>query len=69
MNCLVGMDLFVAVVLAVLVLAGCAAPIRPALNDRFPDYCDVTQPDRDGQGGYTRGQFPCKLSHHEGGKP
>jgi hypothetical protein len=42
-----------------LLVAGCAS--------RYPDNCDVKQPDREGPG-YTVGQFPCKLTHYSGEK-
>jgi hypothetical protein len=58
------MTTFVLVSGLVLLLAGCAAPLRPALNDRFPDYCDLKQDDKAGTG-YTKALFPCKLTHHE----
>ena len=51
--------------LLVLLLAGCAAPVHQALNEKFPDSCDVRQPDKDGTG-YTVGHFPCRLQHHDG---
>lgn len=51
-----------ALLLMVLLCAGCAVPLRPALNERFPDYCDLTQPDKTGAG-QVRGTFPCRLVH------
>ena len=47
-----------------LLLAGCAAPVHQALNDKFPDSCDVRQPDKEGHG-FTKGTFPCKLTHEK----
>ena len=48
-----------------LLLAGCVAPAHQAINEKFPDYCDIKQPDKEGTG-YTVGQFPCKLTHKAG---
>ena len=45
-----------------LLLTGCAS-----LTDRYPQTCDLTQPDKAGPG-YTVGTFPCKLQHYEGKK-
>ena len=50
------------VICALALLTGCAS-----LTDRYPQTCDLTQPDKQGPG-YTVGTFPCKLQHHEVGK-
>jgi len=51
------------VVLLVLLLSGCTS-----YKTDYPSVCDIKKPDPNGQG-YTMGQFPCKLSHHEGKVP
>ncbi len=43
--------------LAVLFLAGCSA------HSEYREVCHLDKLDADGQH-FTRGQFPCKLSHH-----
>ncbi len=51
------------VVLALLLLTGCAQ-----YKTDYPNMCHVDKPDATGQG-YSRAQFPCKITHQEGGTP
>ena len=46
-------------ILLALLVGGCT----PLLKQDFPQYCDMTQPDKDGRGGFTRGVWPCQLTH------
>ncbi len=43
--------------LLLLLITGCAA------HAEYREVCHIDKLDADGKS-YTRGQFPCKLSHH-----